>query len=135
MQADKLSDADFLTAFENCALDKQAFTHAGHVRLGWLCLQQEKSLPRAAQRCATAIQRFAEHHGASMKFHRTLTLAFMHVLHARFSAQETFADFCRRNPELFDNARTLIAVHYSDAVLMEQKARTDFVPPDRAPLP
>ncbi len=135
MNPDAMGDADFLAAFENCSLDKDAFTHAGHVRLAWLCLQAESSLPRAAARCATAIKRFAGHHGASMKFHHTLTLAFMHLLHARFQAQETFAVFCARNPELFENAKALIATHYSDTVLADQKARTEFIPPDRAPLP
>lgn len=130
-----MSDAEFLAAFEDCSLDKQAFTHAGHVRLAWVCLALENNLPRAAERCAAAIKRFAEFHGAGMKFHRTLTLAFMHLLHARFKPRETFAAFSARNPELFENARVLIAAHYSDALLDNQKSRTAFMPPDRAPLP
>lgn len=130
-----MSDAEFLAAFEDCSLDEKAFTHVGHVRLAWLCLKRENHLPRAAERCATAIKRFAEFHGAGMKFHRTLTLAFMHLLHERFDTQENFAAFSARNPELFENAKALVAAHYSEAVLANQKSRTDFMPPDRAPLP
>lgn len=133
--ADELDDSEFLNAFETCRLDKAAFNHRGHVRLAWLCLRAEDDLPRAAFRCANAIRRFAEHHGAHDKFHMTLTLAFMHLLHQRFRRDEDFVTFYARNPELFTDARTLIEAHYSAGLLADGTARRSFVPPDRAPLP
>ncbi len=35
-----MTDAEFVAAFESCALPAQAFRHRDHVRLAWLYLRR-----------------------------------------------------------------------------------------------
>lgn len=131
-----MNDNDFLSALENGSLPPAEFVHRAHLRAAWLYLDRHP-LPEAARRCAQAIQAFAIGAGAPMKFHLTLTLAFMHIL-ADLRARHPAAgweDFLRCCPELERDAQGLVARHYSDAVLASERARKTFVPPDREPLP
>lgn len=130
------ADAAFLAALEDTSLPLSEFTHRNHLRAAWLYLRSHP-LPQAAQRCGDAIRQYAAAHGAAGKYHHTLTLAFMHIIRARMRRSEApdWESFLTEFPELTSNARTLIAAHYSDEVLQSSRARQEFVPPDRQPLP
>ena len=69
-----MTDSDFVTAFEACALSNEDFHHRDHVRLAWLYL---KDLPpeEALARFATGLRRFAHAHGKPGLYHRRSTLA------------------------------------------------------------
>lgn len=131
-----MNDQQFMAALESCELPKEQFSHHGHVRAAWLYLE-DYPLPEAADRCAESIRRYANHVGATMKFHVTLTLAFMHIIAAlreRHAAPdwETFAARC---PEIFDRPIELLEKHYRQETLFSEQARKEFVPPDIEQLP
>jgi len=117
-----MDDHDFLSSFERCTLPQEHFNHAGQVRLAWLCLER-LAFDDAEDRTCEGIRAYATHLGAADKFHRTITVALMHLLRAH-----------GRDAVLAD-ARALLALHYSPALLADAASREQFVPPDRAPLP
>lgn len=131
-----MNDQQFLRALEDTTLPPAEFSHRNHLRAAWLYLDRYP-LPEAARRSATAIQRYATAAGAPGKFHLTLTLAFMHIIAALREAhpQPDWESFLAACPELLADAKGLVARHYSDACLAEERARREFVPPDRLPLP
>lgn len=79
-------------------------------------------------------------------YHETVTEFYIHVVgHAidEYRKQkadsnptpddETFDDFISNQPHLLE--RDLVFKYYSEPVLSSPSAKTDFVPPDRQPLP
>ena len=131
-----MNDQEFLAALEDCTLSKELFDHRGHLRAAWLYLDAFP-LPVAARKCATSIERFANHLGATGKFHLTVTLAFMHIideLRQRYPAR-SWEEFLAACPILVNDPKSLLARHYSSHVLAEDRARQCFVTPDVAPLP
>ncbi|MBX3604895.1 MAG: hypothetical protein KF788_06475 [Piscinibacter sp.] len=131
-----LDDETFLAAVTGCRLPASEFGHLQHLRLGWLRLRQAP--PDAAiERTCADIARFAAHHGADGKFHRTVTEALLRLM-AHGGAAEPALDwpgFLQRNPALRDDARGLLARHYSPTLLASPEARRRFLPPDLLPLP
>ena len=67
-----MTDQDFLTAFEACALPNEGFHHRDHVRVAWLYLQSNP-LPVALNRFCESLKRFALAHGKSDLYHETIT--------------------------------------------------------------
>lgn len=127
-------DRAFLAAIANCKLPATEFGHVQHLRLAWLRLRSAPLEAAIAQTCAD-IACFAAHHGADDKFHRTVTEALMRLM-AGSGATEPELDwsgFQRLNTALLDDARGLLARHYSLTLLASPEARLHFQPPDRLP--
>ena len=133
---DMLTDAEFLAQFRAGTLDPREFDHRGHVRAGWLYLTQ---LPTevAIERLAEDIQRYATGLGAAGKFHRTITEALMRLLasHLPHEKQLSWEQLLERHPIILNDARGLLLRFYSESQLASPEARTQFVPPDRRPIP
>src|SRR6202521_2946462 len=111
------SDDDFLRAFEDLSFPADLFRHREHIRVAWLYLKSSDA-SRAAERMAAGILRFANHHGATQKYHHTLTLAWMRlVASALVETPEgyTFERFLTAHPQLKD--ANLLAKYYSKALL------------------
>src|SRR5260370_18209407 len=70
------SDEEFLRAFEDLSFPADLFHHREHIQVAWLYLKSTDT-SRAAERMSAGIRRFANHHGATQKYHHTLTLACM----------------------------------------------------------
>jgi hypothetical protein len=117
-----MDDQEFLSSFESCTLPKEHFNHTGHVRLAWLYLERH-AFDTAIVRTCDGIRAYATFLGAADKFHRTITVALMHLLRAH-----------GRDAVLAD-ARALLALHYSPERLADPAAREHFLPPDRELLP
>ncbi|HEX6053055.1 MAG TPA: hypothetical protein VFZ21_27495 [Gemmatimonadaceae bacterium] len=104
----RLTDAEFVAAFESCTLAPHAFRHYDHVRLAWTYLRT-LTLPEATNRMAASIRRFALHHtGTTAKYDDTLTRAWMRlVAHVREISADApdFATFAEANPMLLDRRR------------------------------
>jgi len=82
------------------------------------------------------IRRFANHHGATQKYHHTLTLAWMRlVASALVETPEGYAfeQFITAHPQLKD--ANLLAKYYSKELLQTAAAREAWVEPDLQPLP
>ncbi|WP_342118459.1 hypothetical protein [Pseudoduganella sp. OTU4001] len=116
-----MDDQAFVSSLENCTLPAEQFNHAGHVRLACLYLAQHPLDEAIARTCAT-IRAYATHLGAADKFHATVTIALLRLLHAQ-------------GPAALADARAVLALHYSPALLASPPARAGFVAPDLAPLP
>lgn len=119
-----LDDQAFLAAIAACEFPAGDFGHRQHLRLARLHLQSAP-LEVAIERTCAAIARFAAHHGAHAKFHRTITEALLRLMAARGPDDAA----------LLDDARGLLARHYSPTLLASTEARLRFVPPDLLPLP
>lgn len=125
-----------LAGLADCTLPPAQFSHRNHVRAAWQCLR-EQPLPEAAERFAGLLQGYVTHLNAQDKYHHTLTLAFMHLIHARMGDTATgeWDAFAAANTDLFSDAKALVGRHYSAPLLASDRARRSFVEPDLAALP
>jgi hypothetical protein len=130
-----MSDHEFLTAFLDCSMPASGFDHRGHVRAAWLMLRCYPE-DEAAQRTCDGIARLATHLGVPGKYHRTLTEALVRLMAHGGAADHgmSWNDFVHKNRLLMEDARGLLARHYSEQTLGSPDARKNFVPPDRLPL-
>jgi hypothetical protein len=132
-----MTDDDFLDAFEQCRLPREAWTHAAHVRMAWLYLRRrppEWVVPAVRER----ISRYNLSLGNTDGYHETITLAFLRLIGDRIDRDpevDSFPEFASRNPDLLDRTLSALIVHYRKETLFSPEARTTFVEPDRSPLP
>lgn len=131
-----LSDDAFLTGFNACTLPPEAFSHLGHLRIAWIHLQRFP-LAQAVDRVCDGIDAFARHLGVPQKYNRTLSEALVLLMAAGGGADRGVGwdAFLARNGDLVEDARAVLARHYSPDVLAGEVARRRFVVPDREPLP
>jgi hypothetical protein len=126
-----MTDEQFLAALELCELPAQDFTHAAHVRAGYLHLRAG-GFDAALGRMRSAIQRYAAHLGEPGKYHETITVAYLALIQERLSGGGDAGDwvsFQERNPDLFE--RDLLLRHYSRSELESDLARRAFILPRR----
>lgn len=126
-------DRDFLRQFDDCSLPETRFGHAGHIRMAWLRLGQAP-FEEALARISSGIRRYAAAMGATTKYHETVTVAFARIIASRMRQGESFEEFTERNTDLF-SPRPLLQRYYSPAVLASDRAKHEFVGPDREALP
>lgn len=129
------SDEDFLRAFEDLSFPADQFHHREHIRVAWLYLKSSDAT-RAAERMTAGILRFANHHGATRKYHRTLTLAWMRLVAAALVETPEGYDFTKfllEHPELGD--KDLLNKYYSPELVQNNAAREGWVEPDLQSLP
>jgi hypothetical protein len=129
------TDKEFLEAVESCSLPNAAFHHRDHVRLAWIYICRF-GYQTGSERMAASIRRYAAHHGATAKYHETITRAWMDLVqHALASANHraSFDAFLAANADLAD-ANALNA-YYSPELLASPAARQEWVPPDLRSLP
>ena len=127
-----MTDEAFARAFERGQITPSEFDHRAHVRLAWVYLREERSVDAALPRVRDAIRRFAKAAGVPEKYHETLTVVWMRLLHAasaRVPASCDFAELLVRCPELGD--RDLPLRYYSRDRLFSDRSRAAWVPPDR----
>jgi hypothetical protein len=129
------SDEDFLRSFEDLSLPAELFHHREHIRVAWLYLKSSDAT-RAGERMSKAIRKFANHHGATQKYHHTLTLAWMRLVAAALVVAPegySFERFLAAHPELTD--KNILGKFYSAELLQTAAAREGWVEPDLQPLP
>jgi hypothetical protein len=130
-----MTDEQFLAGLADCTLPPAHFNHLGHLRLAWLMLRRHPFDEAQARTCATILA-YASHLGAPGKFHRTITVALLHLLRAAGADRaRDWPAFAAANPALVERARDCLAVHYSADCLASDAARSGFVAPDLATLP
>lgn len=131
-----LSDEQFLQGFLGANLPPELFAHEGHLRAAWLLLQRHPPDEAVTIYC-DALHRLATRFGAPDKFHRTVTEALLRLM-LRGRAGDRSLDwpgFKAANRDLLQDARGVLARHYSARRLGMPQARQTFLPPDRSPLP
>lgn len=131
-----LSDDEFLAAFLDCSMPAAGFDHHGHVRAAWLMLRRYP-LDEAVERTCTGIARLAVHLSVPDKYHRTLSEALVRLMAHGGGTEPSLSweRFVLANRPLMEDARGLLARHYSAERLATAEARERFVAPDRLPLP
>ena len=119
-------------AFEACTLAPADFGHAEHVRLAWHYLEREPLLSAAARLCE-GLRRYTRAIGAAGKYHETVTLAWLLLVHERRRCGDAadWPAFRRANPDLFDPEARPLAAYYRPETLKSALARRRFVLPDR----
>jgi hypothetical protein len=125
------TDEELVRAFESRTLPPDRFDHAAHVRVAW-CYLRTYSLGAAIDRFREGIQAFAAAHGATAKYHETMTVAYLLLIAERLydSTTLTWDEFAARHPELL--AKTpLVLRYYTEATLQSDRARQAVVMPDR----
>lgn len=123
-----MNDDALLTAFEAGTLPLETFDHAMHVRVAWIYagrLPPELTLLRLC----VGLRQLAHDAGHPEKFHATITWAYAALVSERHRTGESFDDFRRRTPELFDGSA--LREHYSPSALHDPRAREAFVLPSR----
>lgn len=130
---------DLIRQLEDCTLP--AFDHRAHVQAGFGYLQRH-GYAGALTAMATALRRFAAHHGKHDLYHETVTAAFLALIHQRM-AEDLDAEgqkialagaqaldwerFSAAHPDLFAN--DLLARYYGKETLRSEFARHCFVLP------
>jgi hypothetical protein len=126
-----MTDDEFLAALEGDALPAASFDHAAHVRAAYLYLKRRGFIDGMAAFRAS-LRRFAERHGAAGKYHETITVAFLSVIHERVhdgEADHGWPGFAASNRDLFE--RGFLDRYYRPETLASPRAREVFLLEER----
>jgi hypothetical protein len=130
-----MTDDDFLQAFARATLGNHEFRHRDHLRLAWL--QIRRLGPDDATRAVAAgIRHFAAAHGATDKYHETMTRFWVRIVAHHVEARPEIDDFDRFLevfPLLLDKG--LPFRHWTRETMLGPAARAGWVEPDVLPLP
>ncbi len=129
-----MTDDEFLKAFEASIIGPHDFPHRAHLRMAWLYLRRD-GWRRGLHHIRRGIQHLAAAHGATRKYHETITVFWARIVwHAMLhhGVENDFEAIVRDHPYLLD-ARS-VSRHYSDALLFSEAARSGWVEPDLLPL-
>ena len=126
-----LSNKQFEIAFANCSLAPELFNHEAHLRLVWIHLQKSE-LNNAINAVCHQLITFVGHVGAKDKYHATLTVAAVHIVHhfIEKSQASSFSDFITEFPQLKTDFKGLIQAHYSFDIFRNEAAKKTYLPPD-----
>jgi hypothetical protein len=135
-------DDQFLEAFESQSLPFDQWTHRAHVKVAFTYLRRH-SFDRALEKMRAGVQAYNAHHhvpeSPTSGYNETTTRAFLHLIAAMLDSYgQTHptpdADtFCDTHPQLM--TRHALRLFYSPQQRMHPLAKTQFIPPDLAPLP
>jgi hypothetical protein len=123
-----------LETLEEIIARRGGFSHREHLELVWNYLGRYP-VDAASQAVAGAIRHVARLHGASDKFHDTMTQSWVRLVafHRASSQATTFEGFLADNPGLLD--RSLLERHYTRDLLFSDDARSGWIEPDLRELP
>lgn len=131
----ELTDEQFATAFADFSLTPELFNHKAHLRLAWVHLKAS-GLKAAIESVCTQIAAFASHHGAAGKYHHTLTVAAVRIVHhfEQKGGSLSFSGFIDAHPQLITDFKNLLNAHYSPEILTSETARSQYISPDLLPF-
>jgi hypothetical protein len=121
-----------VVGFESGRIDIDAFDHEAHVYVAWLYLAQYPP-EEAADRFCAALRRLTEQLGQTGKYHETISRFFLQVIAERRDAApaDAWPAFRRKNEDLCSGAAAVLDRHYSRELLSSDRARAEFLTPDR----
>lgn len=125
-----VSAALSIAAFEASDIDPDTFDHESHVYLAWLYVR-EYDLGHAIARFDAALRRLTEKLGATGKYHATITWLFLVLISERAEDGEDWPAFRARSSDLIGDGRSALERYYSDERLFSDRARRQFILPDR----
>ncbi len=130
-----LSDHEFVDQFENLQLNPSYFTHLAHMRIAWLYIK-DFGVERASFALCDRIKSFDRKFGTGGKFNKTVTIAFVHLINERqqLGIYRNFESFLEANESLVSDYRDLISKHYSFDPFSSEKAKLEYMLPDKIPF-
>lgn len=130
-----LSDAEFSSQFSDCSLPPSLFTHEAHIRLAWINIR-EHGIDRAIDKTREQIRKFVRHVGAEDKYHETITVAGVRVVYHFYLRDPDleFGAFIEKHPRLVNSFSDLLNAHYVSNILSTERAKTEYVEPDKVPF-
>jgi hypothetical protein len=131
---------DLVSAFIACGLPRVEWTHLAHLRVGaWHVHHEGRSAALASLRAR--IRKLNEHHGtpnsATSGYHETITVAYVHLIDEFLSGFPVATPLPTRVAVLASGPladKDLLLAFWSRELLFSERARSVWVPPDRAPL-
>lgn len=131
----EVSDEQFINDMEEGGFPPNLFTHEAHIRLAWLYLNQFEEKLAIEKTCQT-IKNFDQLHGDGTKFHVTLTVASVKVVHhfIKKSKATSFIGFINENARLNKVFESLVKQHYGTNPLHIKNAKTEYIAPDLLPF-
>jgi hypothetical protein len=128
---DLLSDDQLVAAFASGCIDPESFRHRHHVRVAFLYLQRH-TLGAAIDLFREDLRRFTVRHGAQDKYHETLTLGYLLLVHERMAdGPSGWTAFAEANSDLIEHRGGAFERLYAGADL--ERARSWFRFPAPAP--
>ena len=116
-----------IAEFDAGQVDPEQFSHAEHIRIGWLYLVNYGQVD-GANRFREALKRFTKSIGAESKYHETITCFFLDEIGARLDGND-WATFVAENADLFDG-KSLLERNYTSETIDSSHARQHYVSPD-----
>ena len=131
----QLSDAVFEWQFEEGRLDPSMFSHEAHIRLAWIHINNY-GVDNACIHICRQIKNFALQLGLNEKFNKTVTIAAIKAVYHFMlkSKSDNFQDFIHEFPRLKNNFKELIDTHYGFDIFKSEKAKKEFLEPDKLPF-
>ena len=125
------SDDDFLHQFADCTFPAELFSHEAHLRYAWIHLHRSGE-EEAVNIVSDSILKYVSHIGARDKYHMTLTVAAVKVVHhfSQKSDSVDFKGFTKEFPQLKSNFKELVQSHYSFDVFQSERAKREYLEPD-----
>lgn len=127
-----MTDEELIRCFEAGEDPPGGFHHCEHVRVAWWYARRAPLL-KALEQFRGGILRFAAARGAAAKYHETITIAFMLLVHERVyeASNESWDEFAARNADLLAWNPSILDRFYHAETLASVRARRSFVWPDR----
>ena len=130
-----MTDAEILTLvdrLERCSLSGAEFRHQDHLAAAVFYLYASE-LEAALDKLRASLLRFSSHHGASDKYHETITGFWMEQVAKRLDRSACLCESVRRvQAELGD--KNMIYRYYSAERLNSPEAKAQWVEPDLVSL-
>lgn len=122
-----MTDSEFLAALEDCSLPPSEFTHAAHVRAGYLMVR-DWPFVEALLRMKAAIRRYASSLGKEDLYHETITVAFLAAINERVGDRprdQDWGEFATQNADLLD--KRFLLHYYPAEILRSERAKRLFI--------
>lgn len=131
-------DLKLMQRFETSEIPQSEWTHTAHLRLGFLYLVR-RPFSAGLRSLIQGIRALNLTHNKPNAYHATITEAYARMLRAYIQDLAPWLDsmdFIHDHPELAQKSpMTPLLKYYSRTLLLSDRARLEFVPPDLAPLP
>lgn len=131
----QFDDVTFESKFEKGSLPPSLFTHEAHLRLAWIYIKNYDE-KEAIDKISREIEQFDILHGSGDKFHKTITIAAIKVVHhfVGKSKSKDFKSFIQEFPRLKTAFKELLHTHYSADIFTSKTAKVKFIEPDLLPF-
>jgi len=126
-----LPDEDFLSSLQSGDLNPKIFNHEAHLRLAYI-LSKKFDKDTSIEKVMHCIHGYVNHLGAQDKYHMTLTIAAVKIVHhfMEKSASTNFNTFIKEYPQLNDDFKRLLFTHYSKKAIESPEAKLKYIKPD-----